>query len=84
MQDGRHGLSSVIAGLEPGNPSSLQDPLAKRMDPRVKPAGDAALRHYNPGYMSYSPLRANSDLIVIPSHHPGCSKSLDFSVELSR
>ena len=40
MQDGSHGLSFVIAGLDPAiHLLFLQKALAKRMDPRVKPAG---------------------------------------------
>ena len=41
MQDGWHSLSSVIAGLDPAIHLLCKNALAKRMDPRVKPAGDA-------------------------------------------
>ena len=41
MQDGSHGLSFVIAGLDPAIHLVCKNALAKRMDPRVKPAGDA-------------------------------------------
>src|SRR4051812_25734939 len=37
-----------------GNPSSLQNALAKRMDPRVKPAGDAG------EWVSAEPIRAGT------------------------
>jgi len=44
-QDGWHCLSSVIAGLDPAiHLSSQECLLRKRMDPRVKPAGDAGER----------------------------------------
>jgi hypothetical protein len=39
-QYGWHYLSSVIAGLDPAIHLLRKTPLAKRMDPRVKPAGD--------------------------------------------
>ena len=41
-QDACHSLSSVIAGLDPAIHLLLRKKrLAKKMDPRVKPAGDA-------------------------------------------
>jgi hypothetical protein len=43
MQDGWHGLSFVIAGLDPAIHLVCKNALAKRMDPRVKPAGDARM-----------------------------------------
>src|SRR5215831_6569236 len=44
-QDGWHSLSSVIAGLDLAiHLSSQECLLRKRMDPRVKPAGDAGER----------------------------------------
>jgi hypothetical protein len=39
-QDVSHSLSSVIAGLDPAIHLLCKMRLAKRMDPRVKPAGD--------------------------------------------
>jgi len=40
-QHGWHCLSSVIAGLDPAIHLLRKTILAKKMDPRVKPAGDA-------------------------------------------
>jgi hypothetical protein len=40
-EDGWHNLSSVIAGLDPAIHLLRKKLLAKKMDPRVKPAGDA-------------------------------------------
>jgi len=40
-KDACHSLSSVIAGLDPAIHLLSQKRLAKKMDPRVKPAGDA-------------------------------------------
>jgi hypothetical protein len=39
--DGSHSLSSVIAGLDPAIHLLRKTHLTKRMDSRVKPAGDA-------------------------------------------
>ena len=41
MQDGSHGLSFVIAGLDRQSIFFAKNTLAKQMDPRVKPADDA-------------------------------------------
>jgi hypothetical protein len=41
MQDGWHDLSFVIAGLDPAINFLCKTLFAKRMDQRVKPAGDA-------------------------------------------
>jgi hypothetical protein len=40
----RIGTSLVIAGLVPAIHLLRKESLAKRMDPRVKPAGDAGTR----------------------------------------
>ena len=57
MQDGWHNLSFVIAGLDPAIHLLCKNALAKRMDPRVKPAGDAR------EWVSVEPIRTGTALV---------------------
>ena len=70
MQDGWHSLSSVIAGLDPAIHLLRKTPFTKRMDPRVKPAGDAGER------ARAEPTRTATAL-VIDDHTPGNAADRD-------
>jgi hypothetical protein len=60
-QYGWHYLSSVIAGLDPAIHLLRKTHLTKRMDPRVKPAGDAG------EWIRAEPITA----LIIDDHTPG-------------
>jgi hypothetical protein len=78
MQDGWHGLSFVIAGLDPAiHLLFCKHALAKRMDPRVKPAGDAR------EWVGAEPMQTGTALVsrFRSSHHYAARSLANFGIK---